>query len=121
MDRRGQKRERTSPHRENIKALIRAGYSNQKISQITGLSVKTVYQYRDELEEEEGYLPSVCKAEKGKTPPDFGIRWTEAVNRIRRYLGKAPLSMSLEEDWTRTVNRIRKCIGKEPFPMPKEG
>lgn len=93
-----QKRKEVSEYREIVKDLVKKGLSMQEIAKMTGLSVQTASRYREELEAEEGYVVRrTQKKEKTDIRPDF------------------------EKDWTNAVNRIRKYLGKELFPMPQEG
>ncbi len=82
-----------SKHREAVYNLLRQGFTGRQISEQTGLSVQMVNRYRLELSDLEPQRPK----ESMEVSPDFCRKWKEAVNRIRRYLGKPE------------------------FPMPKEG
>ena len=82
-----------SDHRETVYGMLRRGYNTRHICELTGLSVQMVNRYRMELSDLEPQRPK----ESMEIRQGFGSEWTEAANRIRKYLGKPE------------------------FPMPKEG
>lgn len=75
---------KTNKHREAVYSLLRQGFTGKQISEQIGLSVKMVNRYRLELSDLEPQRPK----ESMEIRPGFCSEWTEAVNRIRRYLGK---------------------------------
>lgn len=82
-----------SKYREAVYDLLRQGMTQRKIAAKTGASRALVYKYKLELNDLEPQRPK----ESMEVSSDFCRKWTEAVNRIRIYLGKPE------------------------FPMPKEG
>lgn len=81
-----------SKHRESVYNLLRQGFTGRQISEQTGLSVQMVNRYRLELSDLEPQRPK----ESMEVSPDFCRKWTEAVNRIRRYLGKPEFQLQKE-------------------------
>lgn len=81
-----------SKHRERIYDMLRQGESVKRISELTGLSTSAVHKYRAELNEPQPQRPK----EHIDMPMAFWKDWTQAVNRIRRYLGKAEFPMPKE-------------------------
>ena len=81
-----------SKHRERIYDMLRQGESVKHISEVTGLSPHSVYKYKAELNAPE---PQRSKY-RTNIPMKYWIDWTQKVNRIRRYLGKAEFPMPKE-------------------------
>ena len=73
--------------------LREQGKTVKSIAEITGLSEKTIYNYTS------GCVRKPIKEENLNTKMDYDmrVRWTNYVNRIRRYYGKKPFPMPLPE------------------------
>ena len=76
-------------NKNRVRKLAANGMESEEIARITGLSVRTVYNYRAGANQ----IELGDKNMKAKMSLKDQIEWTEAVNRIRRYCGKRPLPM----------------------------
>lgn len=76
-----------------VKELASKGLKTKEIAEITGLSTRTVNNYRvggNRIELSENTM-------KSKMSPLEEIEWTKAVNRIRKYYGKKPFDIPYQE------------------------
>ena len=73
--------------------LITQGKSVKYISEVTGLSIKTVYNYTSGMQNKE----LQDKAINDKMDCLMQEEWMRAVNRIRKCCGMDPLERRLEE------------------------
>lgn len=76
-----------------VKELAGKGLRTKEIAEITGLSTRTVNNYRvggNRIELSESTM-------KSKMSPFEEIEWTKAVNRIRKYYGKKPFAVPYQE------------------------
>lgn len=73
--------------------LMAQGKSVKYISGVTGLSIKTVYNYTSGMQNKE----LQDKAINDKMDCFMQEEWMMAVNRIRKYCGMDPLERRLEE------------------------
>lgn len=81
---------------ENVKRareLRRQGKTVKYISEVTGLSEKTIFNYTC------GCLQQTLQQQsiKSKMDYDMQVEWTQAVNRIRKYYGRKPFPMPYPE------------------------
>ncbi|HJD35757.1 MAG TPA: hypothetical protein IAA00_02265 [Candidatus Blautia ornithocaccae] len=74
---------------------IHLGYGNKKIMSLTGISQSYLNQIRRNIGKyEQGIAEAEDKGSGEKEleyEPDWELEWNDAVNKIRKYLGKKPL------------------------------
>lgn len=76
--------------------LLRQGKRGREIAEILNVRDASVSQWKQELLDT-GWVPPE-KKDSTSMPPNFHIRWTAAVNRIRRYLGKEEFKVPVYEE-----------------------